>query len=47
VHLPDGTVAVVRLTLALSRVDDVLLIEQMHMSVPAPNEVVIHHVLPV
>jgi hypothetical protein len=46
-RLPDGTVAAVRLTLALSRVDDVLLIEQMHMSVPAPNEDVIHQTLPV
>jgi hypothetical protein len=46
-HLPDGTVAAVRLTLALSRVEEVLLIEQMHMSVPAPNEEVIHQTLPV
>jgi uncharacterized protein (TIGR02246 family) len=46
-HLPDGTVAAVRLTLTLSRVDDALLIEQMHMSVPAANEDVIHQTLPV
>ena len=46
-HLPDGTVAAVRLTLALSKVDDALLIEQMHMSVPAPNEDVLHQTLTV
>jgi len=46
-HLPYGTVAAVRLTMALSRVDDALLIEQMQMSVPAPNEDVIHQTLTV
>lgn len=37
-HLPDGTMTGVRLTLALSRVDEALAIEQMHLSVPVSNE---------
>jgi hypothetical protein len=46
-NLPDGTVIAVRLTLTLSRVDETLAIQQMHMSVPAPNEAVVHQTLPV
>ena len=37
-HLPDGTTIGVRMTLALTRVDKTLVIEQMHMPVPASNE---------
>ena len=46
-HLPDGTTIGVRLTLALSRVDETLTIEQMHMSVPASNEDVLRQTLTV
>jgi hypothetical protein len=42
VHLPDGSSQTLRATLAGRRVDGEILIHQMHMSAPAPNEEVIH-----
>ena len=42
IHLADGSSQTLRATLAGRRVDGEILIHQMHMSAPAPNEEVIH-----
>ena len=41
VHLPDGSSQRLRATLVASREGDVLVVRQMHLSVPAPNEEVV------
>lgn len=44
---PDGSTVALRATLVAVRVDGGLRVEQMHLSVPAPNEEVVQQVLTV
>ena len=41
VHLPDGSSQRLRATLVASREGDALVVRQMHLSAPAPNEEVV------
>jgi ketosteroid isomerase-like protein len=40
-HLPDGSTAVLRATMVATRDGDRLVVRQMHLSAPAPNEEVV------
>jgi hypothetical protein len=44
-HLPDGSSVQLRATAVASRVDGSLVLEQMHLSAPAPNEEVVQQTL--
>lgn len=46
-HLPDGTTAVLRVTLVATRTDGTLAIQQMLLSAAAPNEDLVQHELTV